>query len=101
VLRVRVGPFPVLWVFEHCDYQEGRQFRDIQVKGPFKRWDHTHGFIADGPAACWFEDRVEYALPLGRFGSLLAGWFVRRKLERMFEYRHRITAEVFAAPRQP
>jgi hypothetical protein len=26
-------------------------------------------------------------------GKLLAGWFVHRKLARLFEYRHRVTAE--------
>jgi ligand-binding SRPBCC domain-containing protein len=39
VLRVRVGPFRVRWVFEHRDYVEGRQFRDVQISGPFRRWD--------------------------------------------------------------
>src|ERR1700747_341361 len=36
VLRVRVGPFRVRGEFEHCDYVEGRQFRDVQIRGPFR-----------------------------------------------------------------
>ena len=99
ILRVRVGLFPVRWVLEHRDCEDGRQFRDVQVQGPFRQWDHTHRFIPDGPEACWLEDRIEYELPLGFIGELLGGWLVRRKLERMFEYRHRITAEAMAARR--
>lgn len=97
VLRVRVGPFPVLWIFEHCGCQDGRQFRDVQVQGPFKRWEHTHRFTPEGPSACWLEDRIEYELPLGIAGKLCAGWMIRRKLARVFEYRHRITAEAMTA----
>ncbi len=99
ILRVRVGPFPMRWVFEHRDYEEGRKFRDVQVEGPFRRWDHTHCFIPDGPQACWLEDRIEYELPLGIIGELFGGWLVRRKLQRMFEYRHRVTAEAMEARR--
>jgi len=97
VLRVRAGPFRVRWVFEHCDYIEGRQFRDVQLSGPFRRWDHTHRFIPAGDHACFVEDRIEYVLPFGVLGRVLAGWLVHRKLERLFAYRHRVTAEAMAA----
>lgn len=93
VLRVRFGPFPMLWKFEHRDYQEGRQFRDVQTAGPFRRWEHTHIFIAEGPDACRLEDHIEYELPFGILGRLFGGWLIRGKLARTFEYRHRVTAE--------
>jgi len=98
--RVRVGPFHVRWDFEHKGYQEGRQFQDFQRSGPFRRWEHTHRFIPDGPGACWLEDRIEYELPLGAPGRFLAGWFVKRKLERLFAYRHRVTADGFAPKKE-
>ena len=93
VLRVRIGALSRLWVSEHTQCEPGRMFRDVQLSGPFARWEHRHRFIADGPAACWLEDRIEYELPFGFLGRLVAGRFVRRKLERLFAYRHRITAE--------
>jgi uncharacterized protein (TIGR01777 family) len=37
-------------------------------------------------------DDVRYALPLGPLGRLFGGRATRRKLERMFAYRHRVTA---------
>ncbi len=90
---VYVGPFRVRWSFEHRDYIEGRQFRDVQTVGPFRRWEHTHSFTPEGAAACRLEDRIEYELPFGALGSFFGGWFVRRRLKRVFEYRHRVTAE--------
>jgi len=97
VLRVRLGPFRVRWVFEHRDYVEGRQFRDVQITGPFRRWDHTHRFTPEGSGACLLEDSIIYELPFGTVGKILAGWYMRRKLARLFRYRHRITAEAMPA----
>ncbi|MGH9774358.1 MAG: SRPBCC family protein [Candidatus Acidiferrales bacterium] len=99
VMLVHVGPFRVRWVFEHSGYIEGRQFRDVQLSGPFRKWQHTHLFIPDGPRACWLEDRIEYDFPLGFVGKILGGGFVRRKLERLFEYRHRTTLAAMTARR--
>src|SRR6202050_1609286 len=42
ILRVHLGPLRIRWVFEHRDYIEGRQFRDVQIEGPFRRWEPTH-----------------------------------------------------------
>ena len=94
-LRVRVGPFPVRWEFDHRGYQEGREFQDVQTAGPFRRWEHTHRFIPDGPNACWLEDSIVYELPLGALGEAFGGRFVRRKLEKLFAYRHEVTAQAF------
>jgi uncharacterized protein (TIGR01777 family) len=96
-LEMRVAGVPRQWIAEHTAYEEGRMFRDEQVAGPFARWVHTHRVEADGPTACFLEDRVEYALPLGAAGSAVAGGYVRRVLERTFAYRHRITAQDLAA----
>ena len=97
VLRFGRWPFRRRWVAEHLDYEEGRFFSDVQVSGPFAYWKHTHTFEPDGATACFLEDRVEYALPFGFLGRWIAGRFVSRKLERMFEHRHKVTAQCVAA----
>ena|SRR5580704_10059221 len=96
-LQVHLGPLRIRWVFEHCDYVEGRQFRDIQISGPFRYWDHIHKMEPQGVGACMLTDHIRYELPLGFAGKLLAGWFVCRKLTRMFKYRHQVTAEAMRA----
>jgi ligand-binding SRPBCC domain-containing protein len=101
VLRFGRWPFRRRWVAEHQDYEEGRYFSDVQISGPFAYWKHTHTFEPDGPAASILQDRVEYALPFGIFGRWFAGRLVRKKLEKLFEYRHRTTAAELAALHGP
>ncbi len=93
VLRLRVGPVSRTWIAEHRDYEPGRQFRDCQVSGPFARWDHVHRVEPDGDAACYLEDRIDYALPLGLLGAICGGAFTRRTLDRLFTYRHTMTRQ--------
>jgi len=92
-LVIGYAPACVHWIAEHDGYIEGRQFRDTQVRGPFRSWVHTHIFEADGRDGCYLEDRVEYELPFGWMGDWLLGTWIERKLNHLFEYRHRITRE--------
>ena len=94
VLSMKVAPLiRHRWIAEHRDLVPGRQFKDVMVKGPFKLWEHTHRFEPTGPEQCRLVDHIEYALPLGWLGRLLGGRMVRRKLEKTFEWRHRVTAK--------
>jgi hypothetical protein len=99
VLLTGRWPLQQRWVAEHGDFQVGRYFSDVQVSGPFAFWMHTHTFEPDGPSACYLEDRVEYALPFGALGRWLGGGYVRRKLEKLFEYRHDVTTREAIHPR--
>ena len=92
-LEMRAGPLRRRWVALHTAYEPGRMFRDEQVSGPFARWVHTHLIEPLGAERSRLVDDITYALPLGALGQLVGGWFVRRKLARMFEYRHRVTQD--------
>src|ERR1700679_2366211 len=59
VLRVGIGPVKLRWVLEHRDYIDGRQFRDVQISGPFRFWRHTHFFRPSEDGRSVLEDRVE------------------------------------------
>jgi len=95
VLEMKMGPLRLKWVAEHHGCidrgEEGGEFTDVQLSGPFAAWTHTHRVRATGADACVLEDRVEYRLPLAWVGRVFGGGFARRKLERMFEYRHMVT----------
>lgn len=97
VLEMKIGPFKQRWVAEHTAYEEGRMFQDRQVSGPFSSWLHTHTIESDGEQASFLIDRVEYELPMGALGQFFGGPFVRRQLDRMFEFRHRVTKEMCEA----
>lgn len=99
VLLVGKWPFRRRWIAEHRDFEPGRYFSDVQLSGPFAYWKHVHSFEPDGPTACVLEDRVEYALPFAALGRWFGGQYVRRKLEKLFEYRHAVTARAFRSQR--
>jgi hypothetical protein len=88
-LAMRVGPVPVRWQALHDRYEENRWFRDIQLRGPFARWEHEHRFAA-APGGASLTDHVEYELPFPPFGRWLGGRFARATLERTFRYRHEL-----------
>jgi uncharacterized protein (TIGR01777 family) len=92
VLAVGAGSLWRRWVAQHCDYKPGEQFCDVQTEGPFRHWRHCHRVIPDSPGRCFLEEDIEYALPYGRLGALLGTSLVRKKLQRMFRYRHDIIA---------
>lgn len=94
-----IGPLPVRWTAEHRDFVEGRQFRDVQIAGPFARWEHTHLIEPDGPSACFLEDQIEYELPFSALSGPLGNIAVRARLQRLFTYRHRTIAQDLAAHR--
>ncbi len=91
VLRVSAGPLRLRWVAEHSAYEVGRRFVDTQVEGPFARWVHEHRFEPAGEGESVLEDRIEYALPLGPLGAAIGGPLTRRRLRRMFRWRHEVT----------
>lgn len=96
-LRVRLAGIPVTWLAEHRDCQPPVQFRDVQLRGPFASWDHVHRFESAGPDSSYLEDQIEYALRGGMLGRVLGSALVRRRLERLFHYRHATTIADLAA----
>lgn len=96
VFRVRTGGVWMEWEALHQDYQLGRQFVDVQVRGPFKSWRHLHA-VEPHPAGSKLLDSIEYELPGGPLGSLLGKGKARNTLDRMFTFRHaRTQADVLA-----
>lgn len=85
-----LGVMPLYWVAEHRNYQPGQSFQDIQISGPFARWCHTHSVEPISEHNCQYIDHVEYAVPLGWLGEFFSRWFVHRKLNKMFAYRHQV-----------
>lgn len=90
--RVKIGPFTKRWIAEHEAVEPPHRFSDRMVEGPFAAWRHTHEAVPRGPAASTLVDRITYRPPLGVLGRLLGGGLIRRKLERLFRYRHALTA---------
>lgn len=85
--RLRLRGVPVRWHTRIEAWEHGRRFVDRQLKGPYRLWHHTHEFEADGAGGTIMRDTVLYALPFGLVGALAHMLFVRRDIERIFDYR--------------
>jgi ligand-binding SRPBCC domain-containing protein len=87
-----LGLFKIRWVAEHTAYDPPRYFEDVQISGPFRSWRHRH-FIEPHPEGSILRDEIEYEMPIPIFGPLAAPLSVTPRLEKLFEYRHRMTKE--------
>ena len=90
-----LGPLRMSWTSRISDVVPGESFEDVQVDGPFASWVHRHLVDERGDTSA-LTDRVAYRLPVGPLGALFGGGFARQKLERMFRYRHAVTANDLA-----
>ena len=85
--RLRLHRVPVRWLTRIEVWEPGRRFVDVQVRGPYRCWHHTHAFEPDGSGGTIVRDTVRYALPLGPLGELAHRLFVARDLRLIFDYR--------------
>lgn len=91
--RIRVHGFRLRWRTQITAWEPPRRFVDVQLRGPYRLWEHTHTFHPEnGGTRC--TDHVRYH-PLG--GGLTHRLFVRRDVERIFEFRQLKLKELFAA----
>jgi ligand-binding SRPBCC domain-containing protein len=92
--RLRLFGIPLCWQSQITCWDPPRAFVDVQRRGPYKRWIHTHRFReADGKTI--IEDAVEYALPYWPLGELVHP-LVRRQLGRIFRYRQQAIRAYFS-----
>ena len=100
IIFYTVRPFPffkVRWMTEITHMDQGRYFVDEQRHGPYAFWHHKH-FIKEHGNGIIMEDIVDYALPYGVLGQLAHFLFVKRQLDRIFEYRKVQLETIFGAP---
>lgn len=91
--RLRLHGVPVRWRTRIEAWEPPHRFVDVQVSGPYALWEHTHEFEPAGEGTTTIRDRVRYALPLGPAGDLAHRLFVRRDVERIFDYRRKAVAD--------
>ena len=77
-----------------AEYHPPHGFRDVQVIGPYRRWDHRHRFSPEDGGTV-IDDLVVYEPPLGALGALVDALVIRRQLAAIFDYRRRRIEELF------
>ncbi|HUQ77295.1 MAG TPA: NAD(P)H-binding protein [Patescibacteria group bacterium] len=102
-IRYRIRPLlgiPLTWTTKITGYEPPNGFRDIQLRGPYRRWEHAHTF-EPVPGGTLVRDEIEYAVPLGPLGDVANRLVVRSELERIFRHRAETIRTVFAASAEP
>ncbi len=85
-MKMHAGPFPFTWQAHHVEDVPGIMFRDIQHRGPFRYWSHSHLF-SDTEKGALLEDRVEYALPAHTYLPKFLHKHLEKTLRRIFAHR--------------
>jgi ligand-binding SRPBCC domain-containing protein len=78
---------PLKWMTEITHVKDKVYFVDEQRFGPYSLWHHKHFFkeISEGIEMI---DIVDYKIPFGWLGSIAHYFFIRKKLEEIFNYRY-------------
>jgi ligand-binding SRPBCC domain-containing protein len=93
--RLRLHGVPFRWRTRITSWDPPHGFVDEQIRGPYRLWRHTHVFrAAPEGSGTLMADEVRYALPLAPVGEI-AHFLVRRQLDRIFDYRREVVAELF------
>jgi hypothetical protein len=97
--RLRLRGIPLRWTSRIEVWDPPRAFVDLQVRGPYARWEHTHSFeaVATGTVV---RDRVRYRQRLGPLGAAAERLFAKRDVERIFDYRERALTALLTPPRR-
>ena len=96
-----LSPLRLQWQAEIDSFVWNDSFSDLQLRGPFAYWRHTHALTTetrisesgDAIPGTLLRDEVRYRLPFGKLGAMVHP-VIARQIARTFEYRHRRTREL-------
>jgi ligand-binding SRPBCC domain-containing protein len=93
--RLKWHWLPIRWVTEIRRWDPPTGFIDVQLRGPYRHWYHSHRFLpVDGGTL--MHDVVRYGLPLGVVGQIAHSLVVRSDLKAIFDYREQRVSELLA-----
>lgn len=92
--QLKIHGVPVHWRSQIINWDVNQGFTDIQIKGPYSQWEHTHRFIPM-KGGTLLEDRILYRTPSGTRLLPIIGHWVSRDVEKIFNYRKKKIKELF------
>jgi ligand-binding SRPBCC domain-containing protein len=96
--RLLLHRVPISWLTRIEEWVPGERFVDVQLRGPYALWHHTHEFEADDDGGTVMRDTVRYALPYGPIGEAAHRLFVARDLAAIFDFRTERVRAAFTRP---
>ena len=95
--RLKLRGVPLRWRSEITSWEPPQRFSDIQVRGPYAEWVHTHAF-EEKDGGTLVTDVVRYRLRGPRFlTGIINRVLVAPDSKRIFEFRHRALEQIFDA----
>ena len=85
---------PMKWKTLITDWQDNQNFSDLQVKGPYRFWHHTHLFHPY-KGGTLIEDRVVYRVPFGPLGEIVRP-FIIKDIGKIFSFRKKTLDEMIS-----
>lgn len=89
-----LGNIPLRWRTRISDVDRPYSFTDVQLKGPYRVWEHRHEFT-ETKRGVLVLDEVKYRLPFGWIGRLAHRLVVRKRIAEIFEYRRQKLQKIF------
>jgi len=88
IIEYRISLFGIPMYWKTCieRFEPDELFVDNQEKGPYRLWHHTHTF-EEVSGGTLMRDVVRYRLPFGFLGRIAHFIFVRRTLQKIFQFR--------------
>jgi ligand-binding SRPBCC domain-containing protein len=85
---LRLHGVPVRWDTMIQEWEPPHRFVDVQVRGPYRLWHHTHSLVpVDDGTATLMRDTVRYSVGFGALGEIARRALVLRDLEAIFAFR--------------
>lgn len=96
--QIRLLGIPLNWRTQIETWEPPHRFSDVQLKGPYKLWHHTHEFVAVSDGTL-MTDRVRYQMPAGPLGRVVHAVWTQRTLAKIFDYRFQKIEELLGKPK--
>ena len=91
---------PLYWMTEISNVEDKKYFVDEQRFGPYSMWHHQHHFKAT-EGGVEMTDIVHYKLPFWFLGDIAYEVFVKKQLQNIFDFRHKIVEKRFGTLAKP
>lgn len=93
--NLRLRGFPIRWRSEIILWEPPERFVDVQRKGPYLQWIHTHAFSTKDNGTL-MQDQVDYALHGWIFEPIIDYLLVRPDLRKIFQHRKKKIVELMS-----
>ena len=94
--KLKVRGLPMTWRTRIELWQPPFKFIDLQLKGPYKLWHHTHEFVSLSENQTLMKDRVEYDVGFGILGEIANHLIVKGDIQKIFTFRKTEIERLFA-----